>query len=78
LAAFLTGQHQAGGGPVRDQRRFAMLTMKEDVGISCDFAGKMFRRFHDKQTSSPYARLRVKLRRGRPNQRRSGALTKGT
>ena len=53
-----------------------MLAMEEDVGISRDFAGKMFRRFHDKQTSSPYARLRVKLRRGRPNQRRSGALIK--
>jgi hypothetical protein len=76
LAALLTGQHHAGGGSIRDQRRFAMLAMEEDVGISRDFAGKMFRRFHDKQTSSPYARLRVKLRRGRPNQRRSGALIK--
>ncbi len=51
LAAFLAGQHQAGGRPIRDQRSFAMLAMKENVALGCDFAERMFRRFHDQITS---------------------------
>jgi hypothetical protein len=51
LAAFLTGQIHSSGGPIRDQRGFAMLAMKEDVGIGRDSTQRMFRRFHNEQTS---------------------------
>ena len=46
LAAFLAGQIHSSGGPIRDQRRFAALTMKENVRISRDFTERTFRRFH--------------------------------
>src|SRR5437588_145485 len=47
LTAFLTGQIHSGGGPIRYQRRFAMLTVKENVGISGDFAESV----HPRETS---------------------------
>ena len=39
-----------------------MLAVKENIGIRFDFADGV----HPIETSSPYARLRVKLRRGEP------------
>ena len=55
LSAFLTRQVHPGGRSIRDQRSFAMLAMKENVGIGCDFAERMFRRFHNNETSRRYA-----------------------
>ena len=74
LIALLTGQRHPRGGSIRHQSCFAMLAMKEDVGIGRDFTQRIFRRFHDEQTSRRCARLRVELRRGRPNECRSDAV----
>jgi len=41
LSAFLTRQIHAGGRSVRDQRRFAMLAVKENIGIGFDFADRI-------------------------------------
>jgi hypothetical protein len=53
LPAVLTGQVHAGGGPVRYQRGFAMLAMKENIGIRFDFADGV----HPMETSRGYAAL---------------------
>jgi len=53
LSALLAGQIHSRGGSVRDQRRFAMLAMKENIGIGVDFANGM----HGKETSTRYASL---------------------
>lgn len=51
LPAFLTGQVHAGGGPVRYQRCFATLAMKENVGTRFNFADRV----HSWKTSRGYA-----------------------
>ena len=56
LSALLTGQHHASCGLIRDQRGFAMLAMKKNVGVCRDFAKRIFRRFHIKRASRRYTR----------------------
>src|ERR1700730_2150866 len=53
FAALLAGQGHSGGGSIYDQRRLAVLAMKENIGIGCDLAQGMFCRFslHGKSTS---------------------------
>ena len=41
FSAFLTGQIHSRCGTRRDQRRFAMLAVKENIGIGFDFADGM-------------------------------------
>ena len=53
LAAFLTGQIHPGRRSIRDQRRFAMLAVKENIRIGFDFADRM----HGHETSTRYAAL---------------------
>jgi len=38
FTAFLAGQCHPCSRSIRDQRGFAMLAMKENIGIGCDFA----------------------------------------
>jgi hypothetical protein len=53
FAALLTGQLHSRGGACRDQRSFAMLAVKENIGIGFDFADGM----HTNIPSNPYASL---------------------
>ena len=53
LATFLAGQIHPGRRSIRDQRRFAMLAVKENIRIGFDFADGM----HGKETSTRYAAL---------------------
>ena len=53
LSAFLTRQIHSRCGTRRDQRCFAMLAVKENIGIGVDFANGM----HGKETSTRYASL---------------------
>ena len=41
LSAFLAGQIQPRGRSIRDERCFAMLAVKENIGISRDFAHRV-------------------------------------
>jgi hypothetical protein len=65
LPAFLASQIHSRGGSIRYQRSFAMLAMKEDVGIGRDFAERMFRRFHGRETSRGCAAAHAEI----PNHR---------
>jgi hypothetical protein len=53
LATFLAGHIHSCRGLVGDQRGFAMLAVKENVGVGFDFADGM----HPKETSRRYASL---------------------
>ena len=50
LTALLAGQIHSGGRSIRDQRRFAVLAMKENVRIGFDFSrSENFRGFHEEE-----------------------------
>jgi len=46
LPAFLAGQIHARSGPVRNQRRFAVLAVKENIRIGIDFSNGTLCCFH--------------------------------
>jgi hypothetical protein len=65
LTALLAGQRHSRRRSIRDQRGFAMLAMKENVRVGCNFAQRMFRRFHSKGTSRACAEGRRAIRQTR-------------
>ncbi len=64
LTALLAGQIHSSCRAIRDQRRFAVLAVKENVRIGFDFSRRIFRGFHPTRTSRACAQVDRKCQCG--------------